>query len=313
MIRVDVFLPDPAGALSAGAFGAGALIRIDRSDLVLGVYGAYAEVQTVAIVSTTVSYQWWDAAGVDTSLYRYRLSNAGDTVTSAYSQTFAGVNPAGSLMPVASYATLAQVLALSETPITQPAKLQRLTTALGEATDELNKELRGRDYFRHPVSASDDATNAWYLDGDGTDTLCAHIGIPATPSKLEVSWDLGQTFVEIASGSYFLVGDDPASSEPIPDGEPWFHVRLPAWGPYPIFPKGRRTVRVTGAYGWPAVPPILVEAVAQRARQIVYGDANYEGGIPSDPAFGPVSVTGRWPFALFRFLERERSRFFCSR
>lgn len=41
MIRVDVWLPDPASVLVVGAFGAGALIRIERSATEGGVYAGH--------------------------------------------------------------------------------------------------------------------------------------------------------------------------------------------------------------------------------------------------------------------------------
>jgi hypothetical protein len=211
------------------------------------------------------------------------------------------------------YATSEQVLAIFETPITSAAKIARLDSAAITASEELDKELGGRDYRRHPALEADDATSEFYADGDGSGILCVHQGIPAAPVKLEVSWDLGQSWAEVASAGWWLAGSDPYSSEPIPDGEPWFHVRMHPWAGAPVFPRGTRTVRITGAYGWPAVPATLVEACAQRARQTAFGDAAYEGSIPSDPAFGPQSASGRWPHAFYRFLERERSRFFCSR
>ena len=60
MIRVDVWLPDPASVLATGAFGAGALIRIESG---ASSAGPWTEVQTLPVVSTTVQYQWWDSAG----------------------------------------------------------------------------------------------------------------------------------------------------------------------------------------------------------------------------------------------------------
>jgi hypothetical protein len=67
VIRIDVWLPDPAGALATGAFGAGALIRIERSATVGGVY---AEVATLPLVATTLAYTYWDPTGDDTTWYR---------------------------------------------------------------------------------------------------------------------------------------------------------------------------------------------------------------------------------------------------
>ncbi len=308
MIRVDVWLPDPAGVLATGAFGAGALIRVERADVDgFGVLGAYAEVHTIAIVATTLQYQWWDSAGVATSSYKWRVSNAAGATFSPYSAPFAGTNPAGTVVP-ASYATLAQTLALFETA-PNVARQLRLAAALGTAANELNREC-GRDYFRHPASSADDATNVWYADGKGLEYVCVHQGIVGL-SKLEVSWDLGITFSEITSANYWLTGADPNSTEPVPTDEPYFHARLGPASGLLVFPTGPRTVKLTGASGWGTPPPALVESNAERARQIIYADPSYMGALPSDEAYGAITVPAVWPHVLYRFLERERSRFFC--
>lgn len=306
MVRVDVWLPDPAGALATGAFGAGALIRIERADVDgLGVLGAYAEVHTLAIVATALQYQWWDAAGLATSSYRWRISNAGGTTLSPYSDPFAGTNPAGALVPPRTYATLDQVLALFETA-PSISRQRRLAALLGTVTDEIIGEFDGRDYFQHPATG----TETWYADGRGDRVLHLHDGLISL-TTLEISLDLGQTFSVVPNTEYWLFGDNPQSAESIPAGEPYFHVILRPFGTFYVFPSGPRLVRLTGVRGWPAIPTALSEGCAERVRQIAFADPSYQGSIPGDDDYGRPVVTARWPQVLYNFLQSERERFWC--
>lgn len=296
MIRVDVWLPDPAGALAVGAFGAGALIRIERADLDLSPpydLGSYAEVDTIPIVGTSLQYQWWDPDGIATSSYRWRLSNAGDTVDSDYSAPFAGSNPAGSVLAV-SYASLDRVIALFETK-PNVARLRRLAIALGVATDELVQELGGRDYFRHPTFG----TQTWSPSPDDIDgrVLHTHDGLVVLDTV---------TVDDVAITDYVLRGTGPHETYPAGIGEPAFHVELTnlRW------PRDPARIALTGATGWPAIPEALAESAAARARQLVYADPSYAGNIPGPPDYtSGATPSERWPQVLYRFMQREKSRF----
>lgn len=310
MIRVDVFLPDPAGALATGAFGAGALIRIERSPT---SSGTYAEVTTLPIVATTLTYTYWDPAGDATSWYRWRVSNSGNTVDSPYSDPFQGSSPA-SVFPT-SYATLAQAMGLFTTA-PNAARQARLATLLGVATSEISIELEGRDYFRHPATGSAtwyfSAPNRYEPRGRGDPRILhAHDGIVALDT-LEISQDLGGSFVTVTSTDYVLRGSDPESSEPPATGEPYFHVVLTGLGTIQTFPRGTNVVRGTGARGWPAIPAVLTEAVAERARQLANADPSYTGSVPGESEYGSGPVSLRWPQVLYNFLAAERHRFWCQ-
>ena len=89
MILVSAWLPDPVSVLDAGAFGAGALIRIESAATIAGVY---AEITTLPIVATQVQYQYWDPAGTATTWYRWRVSDAGNAIDSDYSAPLQGTN-----------------------------------------------------------------------------------------------------------------------------------------------------------------------------------------------------------------------------
>jgi hypothetical protein len=306
MIRTDVWLSDPASLLLAGSFGAGALIRLERSD---DVGATWTEKTTIAILATQAQYTWWDGTGIATSLYRYRVSNAGNTTDSDYSAAFVGSSPTDTVSPLA-YADLGDVTDLFNTAVsgaspTDARKLARFESLALTATDELIREAGGRDYFRHP--ASGDAI--WYQDGDGTPILHVHKGLVSL-TTLELSYDFGISYLVIDSQFYELRGADPHKVEIVP-GEPYFHIRLKPWGPYPLFLRGASTVRCTGVQGWPSIPRALREGAAQRVRQLAYADPSFAGIVPGPGEFGAGSVPmERWPQITFHFLQAEKNRQF---
>jgi hypothetical protein len=312
MIRVDVWLPDPASVLATGAFGAGALVRLERA---ASIAGSYTEVTTIAIVATTLQYRYWDAAGDATSFYRWRVSDAAGSVFSDYSDPFAGSSPAASVFPT-SYASLDRLLGMFNTRPTNPARLARLGQLLGTATQQLIEACGGRDYFLHPSSGVD---TAWYetlperprgMSAFDRQVLHVHDGIVSLAS-LEVSLDFGTTYQTVAPSDYVLRGDDPSSDAPVPTGEPYFHVVLNPFGSTIAFPRGTKVIRPTGLRGWATVPETLVEGTAQRARQLAFAEGSFSGAQAGGmDEFGSPATSDRfWPQSTWNFISEQASRF----
>jgi len=198
-----------------------------------------------------------------------------------------------------TYATLDRAKALFET-VPNATRLARLSTALKSATDELIDEAGGRDYFRHPDVGSDE----FALDDVDGRILHVHDGIVAIDTLERRS---GTTYTELTEDTdYVLRGDNPHDL-PMPGahGPIAFHVELVNGS------KWADGARLTGALGWPAIPDALAEGCAARARQLTYGDATYEGAIPADDEYGRPMGTGRWPDVTYKFLQRERRRFYA--
>jgi hypothetical protein len=199
-----------------------------------------------------------------------------------------------------TYASLDRAKALFET---QPkaARLERLATALLTATNELTEENGGRDFFRHPSVGSEE----FLLDDVDGRILHVHDGIVAL-DKLERR--SGTTFTELVEGTdYILRGSSPLEMPSPGPGDPIaFHIALVNGSIWT-----RDGARLTGAIGWPAIPPALSEGCAARARQLTYGDATYEGAIASDDGYGRPVVSDRWPDVTYKFLQRERWRFYA--
>lgn len=298
-IKVPIPLDAPDDALRD--FGAGALLRVERAT---AEAGAYAEIGTVAIVAATFRYEYFDSAGVVTHWYRWRVSNAANTVQSGYADAFQGVDAGQESLPSGSYATLDDALGTHRQEPTGTKYAARLESALREATRDLIREMGGHDYFRHPQTG----TETRLFHGTGRDILHVHEGIVSL-SQVEIRLTVGGAFVVVPAADWWLEAE-PGDLNPAP-GEPYFHVRLSSAGSYKIFPKIEQGVRLTLAWGWPEVLPDAREAVVAWGRQKVGWDPSQPGGVP-----GPDNLEGnpsgdRMPDAVYKLLRAENRRHWC--
>jgi hypothetical protein len=204
----------------------------------------------------------------------------------------------------APIATIDDVLAFFNTE-PKGARRIRLEGLLQTATDELRDELGGTSFLRSPTTG----TKTWTVDGNGKGLLHAHRGVIEL-SLVEISFDGGLTFTALATTDWTLQWDAYSSDEP-PAGEPYFHLRMLSTGTYSAFPRGTKTVRLTGAEGWDSVPYAAIEGVAERARQIAFADPSYEGNVPAEDAYGRPTVSGRWPDVTWKLIKRENHRFYA--
>lgn len=295
MIRVPIDLDDPDGALATAAFGAGALIRLERSTTEGGVY---AEVTTKAIVAATYHYDIWDSGGSATSWYRWRISNSANTTQSGYSDTFQGVEITGDVEPDA-YATLAELLTRVDQDITDTRLLSRYTSALLSATNEINEEI-GYDFFRHPQSG----TETRVFEGSGQGSMCLHGDIAGVISAtlIEVAASHSETYESLEAEDWELEVRNPAGAAP------YDHLSLTSLAGRSFWP---RLVRITGAFGWSEIPAVAREACIARARQLVAADPTLPGGIAGPEEHGRPIGPNRMPDVTFRLIRREQQRHWC--
>lgn len=213
------------------------------------------------------------------------------------------------------YATPDDYNAILQTPLplTGP-RMARITDLLEVATEEVIAECQ-RDFFRHPT----DGTETFTLDADGGTVLHFHEGLISV-DLLEYSVDRGASYSAFATGDWSLRGDDPDSTSPAIEGEPYFHLVLsPNSTTRFAFPAGRSALRLTGARGWATPPRRVVEMTAQRARQIAYGDPTYSGITPGPEDANPYDYaqrlvsSSRWPDVAWKFMRAQSRRFIpCS-
>jgi hypothetical protein len=82
---LSITVSNPDQLLNAAAYGAGAVVQVQRGDVKAG---PFTDEGTVPIVSGTTSYIYYDTEGTTTTWYRTRYENSGGTITSEWSDAF---------------------------------------------------------------------------------------------------------------------------------------------------------------------------------------------------------------------------------
>ena len=217
-------------------------------------------------------------------------------------------------MTARAYASIDDVLALMET---QPkaTKQPRIETLLTVSAEE---KPRHPARLLPPPGAGRGEPRYLAVPLVGDDQIHVHGGIVSL-SGIEYSNDDGATWTGYESGVWTLTGASPYDFEHI-EGEPWFHIVLNATAfssGFATVPGLPRALRATGVFGWDPVPAALVEANAERARQLLYGEGTYAGSVPGLQEYSPVEyaqplVSVRYPHVYYNFVQAERQRFrFC--
>lgn len=295
-VKVEIELDAPDDALRD--FGAGALLRVERA---ASKDGVYAELGTVAIVAATFTYEYFHSSGVVTDWYRWRVSNALNTVQSGYAAPFQGRDTGQSSPASDSYATLDDLLLTHRQAVTDTRVLNRYAQVLRETTRDLIRELGDVDFFRHPQAG----TEQRILHGAGGDVLHVHEGI-VDLSTVEIRTEFGGSWIALDAADYSLEAE---LDEPnIPPGTPAFHIRLSPTGTYTAWPKLRSAVRLTMAWGWPAVPADAIGANLAWARQRIGWEPSQPGGTPGPSEYQGGMSGDRLPDQVYRFLLQERRR-----
>lgn len=275
MQQIVINVDGPDDLLSG--YGAGALIRVER-DTVAAMSGA-SEITTIAIVTGTVRYEYWDATGASTHYYRTRYSKASPSVStdySDYSDVFRVSTP-----PLAYVTPDMLKLQLGITDASDDGLLGLICGRVCSYIESTTKQPIG------PI-----ASTTYLYDGDGltrlftptpVDAATLGIGGLRAISLLEVAPTTAGTFVTLASTDYFLRG-----RKGVVGPYRWVCLSDQPAGSYTTFPKGRATVRITATAGWSEIPEDLTEAalniakVAWNAHQ--HGDQSVigmdESGVP---------------------------------
>lgn len=247
---------NPEDLLNIGAYGAGALIRLQTAATEAGAYADVAgtgSTPTVPLVAGIRSYTAFDPAGIATSWYRTRYENAGATRASDWSDPFQ-VSEEGSGL-ICSLYDVKQRLAIDPTDSTHD---EDILGFIREVTDEI-QGFTGQLFVRTPSSGSD----TFLLDVEvAGGSILVPYGVAAIDS-LEVASvsqpSSGGTYTTIPSTDFGL---RPSIS---PDGRPWHTILLGDTSAFPSFYTGQNVIRFTGALGWARIP----EAVAGIARSAV--------------------------------------------
>lgn len=283
LVRITITNPDDL----LRDYGAGALIRLERAATEAGVY---SEVDTETLVTQTYSYEIWDGAGTSASWYRYRISDSGNTIQSAYSEPESPESPQ-------AYASLDDVLLTRSQPISDTRVLARYEQALRQATLDIDREI-GYSALRE--------TGEFLYHGDGTGLLHVHRGIVSLDAiDIRLSTGAAFTALQAQDTGWILEGelDDPQASDGL-----YHHIRLLDTATYTTFPKVKQGIRLTGTLG--GDPETRKAACVALALQRVAMDKSPMGGVTAGPEQlgGPVSID-RWPRVTYDLIASERRRF----
>lgn len=205
------------------------------------------------------------------------------------------------LVPEA-YASLADILATFDTPPgDSAAKLGALSDYLGVASNEIAQEV-GFDFYRHPVTGTETRT----LRGSGGSRLHLHgllPGLAEAPTLIEFLDVWAGTATTVQAADYELEQLDPASGQ-------YDHVYLGGTASgFSRFPDGRRLVRITGAFGFPAIPDAVRKGTIDRAKQLYNADPSMQGGIVGPDEYQSPVVLPRLPDTTYRVIEHYRRRY----
>lgn len=158
-------------------------------------------------------------------------------------------------MATTAYATLAELKVRLENDADEPAQddaLDRVLLAASRTIDGLTSDIF------YPLTAA-----TLTLDADDSGTL---VLAPSLRSVTSIATDDNgtRTYATVwAPTDYDL---EPANA--VLYGQPYTALRLPPNGRYQ-FPRGRRTVRIVGDWGWASVPTPVREACLVLAHRLV--------------------------------------------
>lgn len=271
LIRLPI--SNPSEMLNAGAFGAGALIRLQSGT---AQAGPFSNLATAALVASQYSYLLFDQSGAVTTWYRWRLENAGGSVTGTYSTPF----ELSSSVPYAGVPDLRRRLGKAETDTGDDDLLLAYANMV---TDRITNYC-GRLFGPSP---GDGSTAQFLFDGwdlvdggpvtDNGKTLLVPRGIVSL-TTVEIATFTGDTFVALPSADWFL---RPTLQELTP-GWPFTEVHITnipsGTDTRPAFYPGLGTTRLTGILDWPSCPPavndiaLTVSVASYRARGAGGGD-----------------------------------------
>jgi hypothetical protein len=270
----------PDEILNTGAYGAGALMRLQTSATEAGIYAdvtGTGSTPTTVVVAGDRSYTAYDPNGTAASWYRTRFENVGGTRLSEWSDPFQ-VAPEGSGL-ITSLWDVKQALG-----ITDDSEDEDLIERIRQVGDEIH-QMTGRLFVRTPASGVDTFLFDVDRHGHRTRTLRVPKGIAAlTTVELATTSQpgTGGTYATVASADWMLrplEGDRTV-------GWPATRLELSDYsGTY--FYGGHNVVRLTGALGFETVP-YSVQGIAQRA---VIGSFLSKASAGVSAAIGPTGAT----------------------
>lgn len=278
---VRAMVENPDELLNPGAFGPGAIIRLQSG---AAEAGPFSNETTTPLVAGTRTYLLYDPDGGVSTWYRFRYEDSGGSFASEWGDVFQSGTEEGGLL--CSLYDVKQ--ALGETDSTHEEELAEL---IGEVTTDIIGHT-GRRFIRWPLT--------------GTTTVV--LDVPRSGRVLRIPQGIASlTTLEIASESQPESGGTYTTA----DAADWMlrpaaYDRLAGWpateivirdnatGPVTEFSAGYNAARLTGALGWDDVPADIA-AIARRA---VVRRFKNRGAATVNRGGDPQDIMARWTLSL---------------
>lgn len=307
-VKLLIGLLDPDGALGTDAYGAGAVIQVQRA--ADEAFTAPADVTEVAVQAATFAYVVWDASGDRSAWYRWRLEKGDDTETGEWSDPLQGWDPALPGRLSGSYANPDELLIrLGRRPTTaETERVARFDVALRDANERLTNEVLEMSFFRTPQSGE---TEVRLFDGDGTGVLHVHDGIVSLTGVRVKPFVTGD-FEDVVDADWRLeYWANRGAPHSKPAGEPYDHVVFTGAGATLRWPGAHAGVELTGALGWPRVPRGAINAEIDLCRQMNAADPNFAGGPVGPSELGRPTGPNLLPRSVYDLQTAMARRHWC--
>jgi hypothetical protein len=278
---------NPDELLNAGAYGAGAVIRVQTATTKAGAYAdvtGTGSTPTIALVAATLTYDGFDPNGTSASWYRIRYEDAATTRTSDWAASFqvAGLEAYASLATFRNFLRSASVGDDDDDPdsplqsIALVAAARAIDVACGRTFYPAASTVSSR-YFTfdrptlpdYPVSTY---PGTWYQNA----VLAIDDVFDST--GMLVHFDTSGDATYATATTAYRLGPVNAAARSLPYTQLVFNT-----GTYP--PTHLWGVRVQALWGWDVTPPTIVQAnLIQAARFLKRRDAAF--GVAGSPDMG---------------------------
>ncbi len=245
---------DPDDLLNAGAYGAGALIRVQSASSSAGPFADLSgtgSTPTVPLVAEDRFYTAFDPNGTSSTWYQTRFENAGGTRASDWTAPFqVGDETEGQLC---SLDDVEQALG----GVSGDADRETILEYIGQVTREI-EGFCGRWFTPRPLSGSMTLTFDGPRRRPGRQVLIPK-GIRSIDTNgLEVATVTGSSYSVVPTSGFFIRPGTADRNE----GWPGTSVKLSDVAGVLFWP-GYDTIRITGGFGF-AAAPLDLQGVAQR-------------------------------------------------
>ena len=283
-IKVVVHIGNATDWLTADAT---ASYRLDRDTT--AAFAAPTEVTTATLTTGVDRYEVWDASGVSTSWYRFRIEDDSDSPLSPWSTPFQVL----AVEPIATLAGVKQRLGTGATSVDDDV--------LDDIIAGVNAEIVRRIGY-YPGPSSDTTKTLHGFDAVRSGRRLWVPGGVRSVTSLTIADTTGGSGTA-ATGTDYVLG--PSDRRP---GQPYGYIEFVdvTTGAWSYFPAAYSNVVIVGLFGWSSVPDdlehIATAWAVRRWKARASGDADALG---SDE-FGGAIISDRMPAEWRRIIDAYR-------